>query len=90
MRQQVLQIVCIVVLIAGTAFADGPGAGGVIGQGDGNQACQECSKDTQYAYCDPGTPGYWASCQGGQICYWDGAQGWKCEPDCGGTRCYFV
>jgi hypothetical protein len=82
-------MVCIVVLVAGTAFADGPQEGGISGQGE-SYACQECSKDTQYAYCDPSNPGYWANCKGGQICYWDAMRGWLCEPDCGGTRCYFV
>jgi len=89
MRQQVLRILCIVVLVAGAAFADGPGEGGIIGSGE-SKPCQECSNDGQYAYCDPTTAGYWASCKGGQICYWDGLQRWICEPDCGGTRCYFV
>ena len=50
MRQQVLRIVYIVVLIAGAAFADGPGEGGIIGQGDSHQACQECRLDSS-GYC---------------------------------------
>jgi hypothetical protein len=93
MVKRIIGIASLVVLVAAIAVADNPSEPGVTGQNDDTPKCVECSRDQFNAYCDSDV-GFdrqrWADCKGGQVCYWDSLQGWLCQPDCGGTRCYIV
>jgi len=93
MRKQLAIAFGTLFLVAATALASGPEIPPFDSGGGSGTTCQECSRDTENAYCSAAqsfSEQRWANCQGGQVCYWDAAGGWYCEPDCGGTRCYIV
>ena len=93
MRKQLAIALGTLLLVAAAALASGPEIPPFDSGGGSGTGCQACSRDLYTASCDAPqsfSEQRWANCQGGMFCYWDAIQGWKCEPDCGGTRCYIV